>query len=110
MHTLPILLIEEEPMRLKSGREIEFCDDADSMFIADFEVTIEAEDAITWNIVNITMVYGKSRTELTGDIFNEAADRFEDRHHWLIADHINDHVPGYRENAAYEEYESQRGM
>jgi hypothetical protein len=98
MITLPVLELDGACMRFNDFGRLQFCENRQEAVVADFAVTILADDADNWEISDILM--GTQR--LSGNLRRHFATEIEIRFHSAIHDHIAEHLPDAEDEAAFE--------
>lgn len=97
MLSLPILDIEEVPLRFNAAGRLEFCEDKKEAVLGSFALSISAEDAETWEFSEIWL----GTQELKGPLLIWAAQYFESKYAQEIIDHIYKHLRDVAEDMEY---------
>jgi hypothetical protein len=114
---LPELQIEDIPMTIMDGKP-EFASAGKEFFLWNCSLTISADpdDAEDWKIERIALVNedyerGSHKVkrrfseELKGELFAKAVMYFAERHQYQIIDHVIEHLPDVKDDAAHLDYE-----
>src|SRR5688572_3611698 len=103
MLSLPILDIEEVPLRFNAAGRLEFCDRPNTeAVLGSFALSISAASSVEWEFTSIWL----GTQELKGQVLIWAAQYFEEKYAQEIIDHIHEHLRAVREDMEYaEKYE-----
>jgi hypothetical protein len=107
MFTLPVLDLEEIPMRLDPLGRVQFCRANEEAMLASFGVVIIASSTEEWQIEAIHI--GTQALSPHTELFRRIAQHLEAEHSRAFHDHILDHLPDARDEAAYERHQFRMG-
>ncbi len=94
-YTLPVLELEEIPMRLDGTGRLTWCRMNDEAVLANFAIGLEANADGEWEIVSLHM--GTQR--LTGEVYRRFAQHFEAEHSSKIHEFVSENYAAAVEGA-----------
>jgi hypothetical protein len=107
MFTLPVLDLEEIPMRLDPLGRVQFCGANEEAMLVSFGVVIIASSTDDWQIEGIHV--GTQALSPHTELFRRIARHLEAEHTSTFHDHIVDHLPDAKDDAAYERQQFHMG-